>query len=961
MKKIFTFKGIKNNTDALYANDGECMEMVNMRLKNGSAVPVALPRELASLEHEYTAVYHHVMASVYLLVTKGDAAVHVYDEEFAPFGGGSAPCLLSKECMGVKRIEFMGNVACFFTDTATLYAVFNMGGYKWLGERPAMPRLTFSTESRVHKLTTNENYKTGGDLSDIEEPSLLWINARTGYFDECISVLNRDGYYIDRVLFRYAFRLFDGSYVWHSPIYYVEDEESIEGVSRDENNFQSVTLTPDSSESKFTVMVQGVKPTISFEDFDLTAWEDIIMSVDVFSSGSIMGHKVERCYDTLTTAGNVHVSASEGFDRYVNKTYIDIHNDVSDAKLFYKVAEFSLDGRLIDSLDDVSQTSLALCTSLGEDSMTHVSRTAEYTYVFNGRLHIANLRETLFKGYDSHVYVPVGMDSVAVGGYVYTELNTTNGVSVVKRDYGKEFLMGVRDGVYYMQPYIMYPDSRAVKQTFVLTVDGCIYRRSFDLVAHDTLNLACYLHDLSDGCIVSINDDAVSDARVSILSESLVLNYFSHKAGTYTLVYSDSGYWMYDNVPFIIESEEKTTALYYGAFYMKGTVVAGDTIVITIEDSASQDCMLDLGCIRLNAKWEILSEYDAAEDVTPVETRKNVLKVSDTDNPLCFPAKQTYTPSNDEIVALCSNTVALSQGQFGQYPLYVFCKDGIWAMQVDASGVMAYSDCHPVSREVCVNAASVKGIDSGVVFVSSKGLLLLNGGNVTLLSAALDSGNRSAKEISESDIMYKIASIVSLQNVFGRETFKEYAAGAVLGYIYADRELLLSNPAYPYSYILSLDDGTWSKYSCCYHNIANSYPGFIGLMPAEGRTVLSAPDDCTAGENVVFLVSRPLLWGSKLHKRITQMLLHASVRVADGDGDVFKGLACYILCSNDGENFKLVAGHERRRSFSDMQFPYFPTSSYRYFAVAVVGRISAESVVTAIEFSVETAWDNRLS
>lgn len=90
------------------------------------------------------------------------------------------------------------------------------------------------------------------------------------------------------------------------------------------------------------------------------------------------------------------------------------------------------------------------------------------------------------------------------------------------------------------------------------------------------------------------------------------------------------------------------------------------------------------------------------------------------------------------------------------------------------------------------------------------------------------------------------------------------------------------------------------------------------------------------------------------------MMLHATATPSDGSYS-FNGLACYLLCSNDGENFKIVAGSERRRSFSDIIFPYAPTQSYRYFSVAIVGRIKCDSRLVALEFNVSTAWDNRLS
>ena len=50
--------------------------------------------------------------------------------------------------------------------------------------------------------------------------ALRWRNASKGYFDECLSGLYRQGAFVDRTLVRVAARLFDGSYIAFSPIYY---------------------------------------------------------------------------------------------------------------------------------------------------------------------------------------------------------------------------------------------------------------------------------------------------------------------------------------------------------------------------------------------------------------------------------------------------------------------------------------------------------------------------------------------------------------------------------------------------------------------------------------------------------------------------------------------------------------------------------------------------------------------
>ncbi len=944
MLKNITFKGIVRSTDNLYSKDGECAELINLRIANGVAQPIAPPQVLASLSRKYSAVYRHEIAGVYMCIAQEDGAVYLYDNEFNPLSSSEAPQLeIIPLYSDVKRIEFMGNLVCFFTSTSTLYALYDAGRYRRLGERPPMPELGFTLYPHVESVTTEYKYRSGKTTSD-EDENLYWENASKGYFDECVAKLNAKGCYIDRSMFRYAFRLFDGSYSFFSPIYYVKDNSVIDGVYSDNGNFVAIPQDKDATSTYYTVKVKGVAPKFNFSAFNLAEWENIIVSVDVFSSGSIPGHKI------APRKGEDELSAP---DVYMPKSCSEIFDDVSKCAQFYKVAEFNINGGLVDSLSNVSPSSLALSQELGEESLSLASRTADYTYVLNNRLHIARLRETFFKGYDTHCFIPPAMSSITLSGSVYVEIETTKGKAVVRRDYDK-LMVGYSNGDKYITPLLQYPDARAVRMTFFIRDTRRLYRKSFPLTRHKSLNIAYYLNTSNDGIKVSVSGVFSSNVAYYILSEENIKTFFSYRAGIYTLTYSDNGLWMYDGRPFIFASHVDAGG-YYGTFNFVGVLTVGDTLVVKIEENVFANDVKSIANIPIDASWEELIEDDSTEEKNCIEQRANVLKVSATDNPFLFPLAQTYTPSQRDIVAVCSNTTALSQGQFGQHPLYIFCADGIWAMSSDASGTLAYSSCYPLSRDVCISADSVRGIDSGVTFISEKGLMLIEGGRVTSLSAALEceptASNRST--------LVRIASIVSLEDGVGSESFKEYSRGASVGYLYEHRELIVTNPDYPYSYIFSLANGACYKYMYSFAHISNSYPQLITLMNDDCETKIVMPGG-EEGGNSVLLMTRPLLWGTKLHKRIMQMMLHATAAPVDGSYS-FNGLACYLLCSNDGENFKIVAGSERRRIFSDIIFPYAPTQSYRYFAVAVVGRIKCDSRLVAVEFNVGTAWDNRLS
>ena len=59
------------------------------------------------------------------------------------------------------------------------------------------------------------------------------------------------------------------------------------------------------------------------------------------------------------------------------------------------------------------------------------------------------------------------------------------------------------------------------------------------------------------------------------------------------------------------------------------------------------------------------------------EHTPNKLRVSQINNRFVFPQEFTYILSGGEITDLAAATAALSQGQYGEFPLYVFTTEGI--------------------------------------------------------------------------------------------------------------------------------------------------------------------------------------------------------------------------------------------------------------------------------------------
>ena len=236
--------------------------------------------------------------------------------------------------------------------------------------------------------------------------------------------------------------------------------------------------------------------------------------------------------------------------------------------------------------------------------------------------------------------------------------------------------------------------------------------------------------------------------------------------------------------------------------------------------------------IDLNSNWSMrpLPEMQNTEEYFP-----NGLKVSKTDQPMFFPVENTYQVGSAEILALMSNTIAVGTGQTGDAPLYVFCKDGVYALYVDSSGQMAYPNARILARDVCNNPRSVTPIDAGVVFTTDRGLIMIAGEQVREIGAPVEGDvvqfwNAGSVDYSKIDTaaMQQIAGLPS--ELCSTTDFLTYlqdkgtsGKAAIINYNHNMRELMVSNPNYPYSYVLDRE-GNWSRRDYTAAQYVNNYP-----------------------------------------------------------------------------------------------------------------------------------------
>ena len=1020
MQKInIPLLGLTTNSEARGAKDGECSILHNLTVDGGGTKVITPPAKgLAVAAYGYKE-YFHEKTEQWLCIKYGK----VYNEK------GMCINSLNGTADGtVDEISFMGNIVIMYCVDGVRYAIFD-GGYRYLGKLPKLPALSINIKPvHITTLSDSEYYSDSAEISSANE-GLRWKNASKGYYDECLNGLYHQGAFIDRTLFRLAARLFDGSYICYSPIYYVEDSDSLiesigyywlgksYSIGRDNKNFFSVPLSMDGdARSQYFTSVRGFIPSFQPRAYNLKNWRDIIVAIELFATPSIMGHESRsnglstdlQNFDTGVVAGGatVKLTTIDSYDRYEWKGAKKIREEITNASLFYRIAEFDLEGKEVWRLDNTSPTQLAVQTRLPLNEQPHELASASFKYIYNGKMHLAGVTELFSDAYDNYSVAARSSENIIQITSVVT-IGTEQGEHrVVTSTQSPSIHKSGED--YMLSPLLHYADARANNmRLYVAHKDSRNYPvvyKDFPLTAHKALNLAYYLNEANLGDEHSVEVSTTSENLfVDVDGSSNKDNAFvvavktefpdrTDYSGTYVFTFNSNKFWNL-KVTFAdattVEKSNVNVYLYGLRLYSDGNnelynliinnvIKEGDTITATLEYGAGT--LAGIKPIKVefyNSKeWKTLTtdeaEFSYGTDGALTSfslknigenkeyTRRNVMRVSQVDNPLFFPAKNTYSFDAD-IIALCSNTVSVSQGQFGQHPLYVFTDEGIWLMSVDASGAGSYLAQIPCSREICNNAAGVSVTTHGVVFPTTKGLMLINGSEVANISEAL-AGLPTPELVRSGDIIGRICGIVDKQQLCERLSFLNYLVGAFTAFDYNANLLYVCNPARDYIYVYNNASGVWStadgQYSVKVEYsdrliLGHEYRGDNGY---EYVRYTFDRQNSSVGAVPVVVVTRGCCFSSMGFKRLSQAALRATFHAAK--------TGFYTLGSIDGINWMLLGGRDFSKETAtqcrDIVTSFARTRAFRYFAFAFVGEVRNDARLAFIEVAAQTDFEQKI-
>lgn len=351
-------------------------------------------------------------------------------------------------------------------------------------------------------------------------------------------------------------------------------------------------------------------------------------------------------------------------------------------------------------------------------------------------------------------------------------------------------------------------------------------------------------------------------------------------------------------------------------------------------------------------EWNnIVSKYENYKTNTNALPYSSVVKVSEAENPLIFPAKNSVQVGSSTINALTANTRPISEGQFGDAPLYAFTDEGVWVLMLGEEGT--YIARQPANRDICSNPKGILQIDDAVLFPTERGIMMQRGRESECITDVLDDYpfdflsiySHSTKDKTYPNKLLALGNIPESDVKYVR--FRKYLEEAGMIYDYYDSRIIVFNPNYTYAYVYSLKSNMWGTMHNVFNKRVNIYPESYAT-DKEGKILDVYVKEPT--ENVpFFLCSRPLTLGQDAYKTMFDCITRGyfSSIQAGKCGMVLFG-------SNDLVNWYYVG------SSVNMYLRNLVGSPYKYFRLALMGNLAPKESISALSTEFQSRLQNKL-
>lgn len=904
--------------------DGDLADVINLIPEDGALKPIVQPKAIFSyLEHDIvfvheTSEYTHYIGKggndlYWLLDGDQQSAKLIYD-----FGSSE-----------ILQVTAVGNTLVVLTSDGVKYALWSADkqAYTYLGEVPECPLsfglkgelvrysdLNYETKEKVHgrfKITFDRLNLSNDE--EFYEPNQISVTnqvlAKVNRFVEEVST--NANKFMFPFFVRYAYRMYDDSLTMHSaPILMLPCTDANPHVFMKGYNTSGVGATESWADIYSIATELDYQALMTdAEKNTLSNWKDLIKSVDVFISAPIytydqsgkcmrfkygLGHNPGRFIGKFTSKKGTHSGSNDkksvelyyqgwDIDKLAYFDTMDLKQDddtecpIAPAFPVVELPKFE-DGGIEKKIRDCSSffflTSIAL-----EDLSVNDRKKVEFE---DGILKSLMNREVMTDDYQSHDTL------LAKHAFGYNgRLNLSGMRRKMFKGYDLATMVAYVNGHNYFKDALSFTDSN---------FDSTKSRNGEYFAVYTRVKINGLTYWLRRKSITHISPD-----------------------------------------PFDI------TFLYYPDIsadhitYYPTNEIGGE--ITDSQDSDNQHTLTPHDFLNGSYFFNLKGEYNDAQGVLndssdqAIENAPNKIYTSEVNNPFVFPLLGINAIGAGEVLGISTAAKALSQGQFGQFPLYAFTTEGVWALEVASNG--SYIARQPITRDVCINPDSITQIDSAVLFATDRGIMLLSGSETMCITDILDSKEAfSLHSLPKGEDISAMVFNGYTESIFDRVPFKEYLKGVGMLYDYVHQRIIVFNPAYDYGYVYSLESKAWGMTIVDIAHAVPSYPNALAMGKSDkhfGNLYDYSMEDNIPSDRVL-LVTRPLKLGSPDTLKTVGTIIQR--------GYFKKGHVQSVLYgSRDLFNWIPIA------SSKDHYLRGFRGTPYKYFRVVVIGDLEPKESI----------------
>lgn len=817
----------------------------------------------------------------------------------------------------------------------------------------------------LNDLPTLTNIKVSESLNVISPPSMYYSASGDanisyaelmGLYYKYMATEKTKGYFSGYIASRLAYKLYDNTYVPCSEIFITKIGKNGNGIFSFYN-----PSTYETAPGSGLWFAQGMylynfcANTIQF-DINLHTSEidtiktyidkGIIQSLNILCSSEFDDLEYGTAFTDWDTHPHSPTTNPDGLP-YVGDFYpkqrVETVNVIELNTLFYDIYDIKEVSSLI-TVTPLTEKKIDIDTietydHVIFDNFYNNKLLAESYFNYNERLHLANITNIIGNGTSNNernILFKLNSDSFT---YQLSSVNT-------ETDYGYKIIIEVEIVINNKNKYIRYD-----------ITDSC--------TVYEELTTGLYQRLLLHNHIM-FPDYRAKYIRVLLLDTATNV----YKIGVYQ---GDSG--LKDAI-FKLKSSPVNNIAYYNEFKTLG---------------ASYYKQFITPAVKLLPDISGLTTYTAPA-IDNIYTDTNRVQVSEQNNIFVYPAKNSYRFAEQDNVVIGLQTVAeeLSATRFGQFPLYVFTKQGVWALE-QGSGEVLYSNITPLDYSPCVNANLICSINGAVVFATATGLKLIAGRQVIEISQGIEElivDNPLLTNPNYLAVVNSESTVNLLQCINKAVTFTDEITSYKSAYDRELKELFITNPVkatgnpaisrppvrsdYDYSFIFHKESKNWYKFQTQIVNFIQNFYGFSALN-FDGTllsiTNLERESNSSHTYSHILYQSRPFSLQTmsfkkiehivtRIYARVTRYIVNISEDTQDYRYEN-KFTSMYLFGSIDGQEYRLVGGgYSQNTIVTDILWRKTYVSC-RYFIVVIT--VDAKDVMlNRIDFEAVMKFANKI-